>query len=168
MLLIVELMLEQYAVVQQPRQQAYECCPRRVFFECRWVLLLLLLLLLMMMMMMMLGARVTVTDSPRRARVCLSFSLRLSNRVISWSRVWFLRCKRPCLETYSSCSCARALLEQYASVQLNQHQAYECCSNRVLLLECCLVLLLLMMLLSVRVLVTTWPQDIREHALPTT
>ena len=32
--------------------------------------------------LLLLGARVPVTAWPRRARVCLSFSLRLSNRVI--------------------------------------------------------------------------------------
>ena len=69
--ILVELiMLEQYAAVKQPQQDAYECCSRRVLLECRWVLLLLL------------GVRVPVTAWPRRARVCLSFSLRLSNRVI--------------------------------------------------------------------------------------
>ena len=67
----VELMAEQYAAVKQQQQQAYECFLTRVLPECRWVLLPLLL-----------SARVPVTAWPRRARGCLSCSLRLSNRVI--------------------------------------------------------------------------------------
>ena len=51
------VLLEQYALVQQQKQQAHECYSSRVLLECCWVLLLLLL-----------NARVPVTAWPRCAR----------------------------------------------------------------------------------------------------
>ena len=55
------------------------------------------------------------------------------------------------------------MLEQYAAAKQKQQEAYECCSNRVLLQGrwVLLLLLLLLLLLSARVPVTAWPRRAR-------
>ena len=87
----------------------------------------------MLLLLLLLGGRVLVSAWPRRACVCLALvALEQSS-----DRGPVLKCFRRNigLETYS-CSRARVLLEQSATVQEQQQEAYECCSNQVLL-QCC-------------------------------